>query len=514
MAIDLEQWITDGGAQGRVLILRHDVDQHPATAVRMAKIDARHGVRATWYFRWRTSSPLAIQSVRELGGGVGFHYESLTRLALERGLSANQIDERLIETARNELRQEIDTFKLRFGPVQSICAHGDTRVPGVSNQVLVRGQEPWLFGVEFDANEALARHRLGLWMTDRSTPDGGWEHGVDALEVLGSSNGPVLCLTHPNNWCSGVSLWSDRLYARVLPNDSLNPRGGRLGMRTGRDRPPRRHQPAPNPPRVVPAPQLRLATAVRPFGPVGQSLRREILRYYYDTDRRLVSDAGLRTLETNSGLAEARAATIEDALAYADLWSLRDLEVLDLGCGFGALALVFATRGARVSALDPNGERQRVGASVASEHALPVSWLVGSMEASELGDKRFDVVVMNNSLCYLVERASRRAALAGALRALRPGGVLVIRNPNRVRPRDQFTGWPLLGVLPLSATIAITRLFNIERSRVRLLSRAAAKRELRRAGFAEVRAIPQSRHIPLAGMFAAYQQFVARRPVR
>jgi SAM-dependent methyltransferase len=509
MALDLERWIAEGGPQGRVLILRHDVDQHPATAVRMARIEARHGLRGTWYFRWRTSSPLAIKRIRELGGGVGLHYETLTRLVLERNLAAPDVEEELIDEARRSLRREVSAFKHRFGPLHSICAHGDTRVPGVSNQAIVRGVDASWFGVAFDAGEALGRHRLGLWMTDRISSEGRWKDGTDPLAVLRESEDPILCLTHPNNWCSGVSLWSDRVKAATLPGHTDR----RRGMRTGDDRPLIRHPGAAPARSVVTRPQLRPAPPVRPFGPIAVALRREVLRHYYDTGQGLMTESALRTLQTNSALAESRAATLERALARADVLSVRDRDVADLGCGFGALALVFAARGARVTALDPNAPRLEVGARVAREHALPVSWVVGGMDATDLGSERFDVAVMNNSLCYVVASDRRREALERTLRALRPGGVLVLRNPKRYRLRDQFTRIPLLGMLPPPAARSISRALRINRSNVRLLSAAAARRELARAGFVDVAYVPGTGRGPLVDTFGGYQHLVARRPL-
>jgi len=118
---------------------------------------------------------------------------------------------------------------------------------------------------------------------------------------------------------------------------------------------------------------------------------------------------------------------------------------------------------------------------------------------------------MNNSFCYVVARPARRKALADALEALQPGGVLVIRNPNRLRPLDQFTGLPLLGLLPPAVAQLISRLLGRNRSHVRLLSNRAARRELRRAGFAAVESVDPSERARIAGPFAAYQHLIARR---
>jgi 2-polyprenyl-3-methyl-5-hydroxy-6-metoxy-1,4-benzoquinol methylase len=510
--MDLERWITAGGIQGRVLILRHDVDQHPATAVRMAWIEARHGLRATWYFRWRTSSPLAIKRIRELGGGVGLHYETLTRLMLERGLSAADLNDQLIEEARGRLSDEVTAFQNRFGEIHSICAHGDTRVPGVSNQALMRGVEPSLMGIGFDAGEALARLRLGLWMTDRTSSEGRWKEGADPLVMLGEGEGPILCLTHPNNWCSGVSLWSDRVRAAAFRGQPA--RAGERRLRTGDDRPAMHHLHGRATPRLVERPQLRPAPAVRPFAPIALTMRREIVRHYYDSGAELTSDAGLRTLDTNSALAETRATTLERALACAHVPSVRGRDLVDLGCGFGALTLVFAARGARVTGLDPNSSRMEVGARVAHEYALPVRWIAGGMDVTDLGEEQFDIAVMNNSLCYLVDWSRRLEALRRTLAALRPGGVLVIRNPKRIQARDQFTHVPLLGTLPPGAASRISQTLSLERSHVRLLTSRAARRELRRAGFVEVFSVPGSGRSSVLDALGAYQHLIARRPAR
>jgi SAM-dependent methyltransferase len=141
-----------------------------------------------------------------------------------------------------------------------------------------------------------------------------------------------------------------------------------------------------------------------------------------------------------------------------------------------------------------------------------IEWRVGGMDTSDLGRERFDIALMNNSLCYVVEHAARREALARALAALRPGGVLVIRNPSRLRLRDQFTGLPFVGMLPPQVGDAIGRLLRKNRSHVRLLTTGAALRELREAGFVAVQSIPPEGRSRITARFSAYQHLVARRP--
>jgi hypothetical protein len=197
------------------VILRHDVDQDPRAVLPMAAAERERGVRSTWYFRWRTAHPAIVGGLRRDGFHVGLHYETLTRHVLAGGGTAPED----LETCRARLAAEIAAFAERFGPIRTICPHGDSRVPGVVNARLVRGIDLAALGVRWDGNESLRERggRLGHWLTDRSAPEGRWKDGADPLAILAAGTTPVLCLTHPNNWSSGASLWADRVLGRALP---------------------------------------------------------------------------------------------------------------------------------------------------------------------------------------------------------------------------------------------------------------------------------------------------------
>jgi hypothetical protein len=208
----LDERLPDG--DGPVLILRHDVDQHPASALAMADVEGALGLRSTWYLRWRTARPEVVAELRRRGGEIGFHYETLSRAALD-GTDLGADEAERLQRGREQLREEIATFAERFGPIRSVAAHGDTRAPGVDNGVLLRGEEWRDYGVDYDANDAMRRHRLAAWVTDRSSAEGGWSNDVDPHALLRAAETPLLCLTHPNNWISGPALWRDRLSATL-----------------------------------------------------------------------------------------------------------------------------------------------------------------------------------------------------------------------------------------------------------------------------------------------------------
>lgn len=216
--VSLEDFLFSPAARRgeRILILRHDVDQYPSSALTAARIERRLDLSSTWYMRWRTADPAVIDALRAAGGSVGFHYETLTRRVLAAGLDRTADLDSLLDDAREELRAEIASFQELFGPLRTVCAHGDTRVPWARNLSLLEGQDIAAYGVREDANLAMRRHALGAWLTDRSSAEGAWNEGQDPLAMLAAGVSPIQCLTHPNNWVSGPALWRDRLLAASL----------------------------------------------------------------------------------------------------------------------------------------------------------------------------------------------------------------------------------------------------------------------------------------------------------
>jgi hypothetical protein len=229
--VSLETWLADPAAVGRtVLIMRHDVDQYPASALRMAAIEAKLGIHSSWYFRWRTAHPDVVNALRAAGHEVGLHYESLSRELLHRGLSARDAP-MLIARARALLREELAEFSERHGPARSTCPHGDTRVPGVHNGVLLQGEDLVDYGIQWDANAAVGRTPLDLWLTDRSSAEGHWKDSMDPIDLLIDRRSPILMVVHPNNWVSGAALWCDRILpGRYGTADSDDPPLGRSAL--------------------------------------------------------------------------------------------------------------------------------------------------------------------------------------------------------------------------------------------------------------------------------------------
>ena len=100
---------------GKVLILRHDVDEQPQNALKMAEVEKGLGVHATYYFRKvpKSDHPDIIRQIEAMGHEIGYHYEDLT-------LSEGDVPAAIASFTRN-----LAYFR-QYYPVKTVCMHGSS----------------------------------------------------------------------------------------------------------------------------------------------------------------------------------------------------------------------------------------------------------------------------------------------------------------------------------------------------------------------------------------------------
>jgi SAM-dependent methyltransferase len=111
-----------------------------------------------------------------------------------------------------------------------------------------------------------------------------------------------------------------------------------------------------------------------------------------------------------------------DIDVLAELVPLDGRDVVDVGCGNGALVRALAARGARVTGIEVSQE------AVARAADGENRYLVGSASALPLADASVDVCVLMRSLHH-VPGDAMGAALEECARVLRPGGAAYVAEP-------------------------------------------------------------------------------------
>lgn len=100
---------------GKILVLRHDVDEQPQNALKMAETENRLGVNATYYFRRvpKSDHPDVIRKIAAMRHEIGYHYEDLT------------LAEGDTQKAIKAFSSNLDYFR-QYYPVKTVCMHGSS----------------------------------------------------------------------------------------------------------------------------------------------------------------------------------------------------------------------------------------------------------------------------------------------------------------------------------------------------------------------------------------------------
>lgn len=104
----------------------------------------------------------------------------------------------------------------------------------------------------------------------------------------------------------------------------------------------------------------------------------------------------------------------------------RGLRMADIGCGDAGLPIAFAESGARAAGLEVSPASIERGRLRAEEHGVQVDLRQGVAEALPWADASFDLVVLDNVLEHVQDRAR---TLAEIRRVLVPGGILYLVTP-------------------------------------------------------------------------------------
>lgn len=128
-----------------------------------------------------------------------------------------------------------------------------------------------------------------------------------------------------------------------------------------------------------------------------------------------------------------------------DSLHMKDLMVLDIGCGAGTQARLWAELGHRVFGLDVNQPLVELGRKRAIEQGLAIQFEVGTATKLPYADTSMDVCLMPELLEHVEDWQS---CLSEAVRVLKPGGMLYLSTSNALCPKQQEFNLPLYSWYP------------------------------------------------------------------
>jgi len=209
----------DLDAKDPFVIIRHDVDRYPQTAVQLAEIEHDLGLTATYFFRLVESAfePAVIKRVAELGMEIGYHYETLDR--------AKGDFARAYELAKEDL-----TRLRQYGPVKSMAMHGNP-LTSFDNRDLWKKYNYRDLGIDIAAYFTVDYSRIRYftdtgrnWDSERGNLYDKVSAGaginlrstIDLIRYLRESPAHTCISTHPHRWTNRPALWTyNLLYDRA-----------------------------------------------------------------------------------------------------------------------------------------------------------------------------------------------------------------------------------------------------------------------------------------------------------
>ena len=211
-------------------ILRHDVDRKPENSLRMAKLEAELGVKATYYFRTipKTFKPKIIKQIFDLGHEIGYHYENLCDAEVQKKKGKRKknkdsdFNSDLFDLAIMDFERNLSKLQ-EIVPIKNIAMHGrptskmdsrklwdkfDYRDYGITS-------EPY-FDIDFsnvqyitDAGRSWDNEEINLRDKVDSPFPNNFKHTNDIINALKDNklSNQIMINIHPEHWAASNFEW-------------------------------------------------------------------------------------------------------------------------------------------------------------------------------------------------------------------------------------------------------------------------------------------------------------------
>lgn len=229
----LEEYV-EHPLEGKVVVLRHDVDLHPYNSLFVGQLEHSLGVRSSFYFRVGAHSnrPDVIKSLVALDHEIGYHYEDMALMDGD------------VEEAYDHFKGALNYFRTMY-PVRTICMHGapTSRYDGrdlwkhYSYRDLGIICEPYLdidfskmlyltdTGRRWDGYKVSLRDKIPVYQ-DQWKKQGLTFHATndiiaalrDPASKLNTLAPRIMVTTHPQRWNDEPNWWRKELIEQTIKN--------------------------------------------------------------------------------------------------------------------------------------------------------------------------------------------------------------------------------------------------------------------------------------------------------
>jgi hypothetical protein len=188
-------------APRKVLVHRHDIDSDVRTAKKMFALEARHGVKSSYYFRLSTLDFGFMREIEAAGSEASYHYEEVADYAKRHRIRCPVEIRRRFPEIREQFIRNFSSITERLGmQMVTVASHGDfanRRLKVINHELLRDAELRRRCGIECESYDSELLNRFDMYISDREHPQ--YYVPLSPFEALGRYQ-RICFLTHPLQW--------------------------------------------------------------------------------------------------------------------------------------------------------------------------------------------------------------------------------------------------------------------------------------------------------------------------
>lgn len=183
------------------LVHRHDIDSDVRTAAKMFAMEARHGVKASYYFRLSTLDYGLMREIEAYGSEASYHFEEVAAFAKRHHIKDARVLRSRFPLIRAQFRHNLLTIEQALArKLSTVASHGDfanRRLKVINHEILDDPAFRARCGIDCETYDSALLRQFDLYISDRPHPD--YFHPQSPIQALGRYH-CICLLTHPVQW--------------------------------------------------------------------------------------------------------------------------------------------------------------------------------------------------------------------------------------------------------------------------------------------------------------------------
>ncbi|QYF93520.1 hypothetical protein KY495_23165 [Massilia sp. PAMC28688] len=200
--LSVRDFVNEPAGEGlRTLVHRHDIDSDLRTAAKMFAIEAKHGIKASYYFRLSTLDIGFMREIESYGSEASYHFEEVADFAKRHHIKDADVVRTRFPIIRAQFRQNLERIERALGrKLVTVASHGDfanRRLQVINNEILDDQAFRARCGIACEAYDAALLSRFDMYISDRPHPL--YYHPMPPAAAFGRYRS-ICLLTHPVQW--------------------------------------------------------------------------------------------------------------------------------------------------------------------------------------------------------------------------------------------------------------------------------------------------------------------------